>query len=264
MNNLDFSIIYPNIYVYHNMLDDPQFIIDKAEQDQEWSDWYTFGKIVRGKSGDLYSSESFPTLEDWGSLIDKENRPHYKLILEAFFNASKHYVENSKNTIDNWIFQEPSICKYDPTTNLHKDYAMHYHTDYQPEREDIPGHKYGITVTTYLNDNYSGGEILFKIKNLKTNQIDSCSYKPSAGDIIVFPSKDPYYHAVASVHDNFKYFVRSFWDYSVEPSQDWIDGVNQYGEEEWLEKKNAEAKNKEKIYGNIEWLKENLEVEVDW
>ena len=84
----------------------------------------------------------------------------------------------------------------------------------------------------YINDDYVGGEVQF------LNEIDEepkvFTYKPKQGDTTVFPSNIPYWHsAKAVVSGNKKLFVRVFaqWDYPG--SQEWADGIEKYGEEEW-------------------------------
>jgi predicted 2-oxoglutarate/Fe(II)-dependent dioxygenase YbiX len=79
----------------------------------------------------------------------------------------------------------------------------------------------------YLNADYEGGEIDFRIFNdrddkmritggellpLDANygEIPAIMYKPQAGDLIIFPSRVPYYHGVRRVSTGTKYFVRMF------------------------------------------------------
>ena len=54
--------------------------------------------------------------------------------------------------------------------------------------------------------NYDGGEICFYNKN------DSkiYQYKPSPGDITVFPSGKPFYHGVNKISKNNRYHLRNF------------------------------------------------------
>lgn len=44
-----------------------------------------------------------------------------------------------------------------------------------------------ITIMINLNDNYSGGELVFKGQNL--------TLKPESGSILIYPSVEPYYHS---------------------------------------------------------------------
>jgi hypothetical protein len=85
----------------------------------------------------------------------------------------------------------------------------------------------------YLNDDYEGGEIEFKVLQ-SDGSFDRVSYKPKAGDILVFPSDEPYYHGVNLTTKGKKYFVRSFWDYYFPGTEEWHEGLKTYGEETWL------------------------------
>jgi hypothetical protein len=53
-----------------------------------------------------------------------------------------------------------------------------------------PGYKHWLTCNIYINDNYEGGGLSFKVFTNET-EYDHFSYKPSAGDALVFPSHDP-------------------------------------------------------------------------
>lgn len=70
------------------------------------------------------------------------------------------------------------------------------------------GYSYNCTVSLvlYLNDNYEGGEIYFRLQNL--------TVKPEAGDLFVFPSNFMYPHRAMPVIDGTKYSMVTMLDYS--------------------------------------------------
>ena len=105
--------------------------------------------------------------------------------------------------------------------------AMDYHTDFQEELSDEPGEKFGITCNMYLNDNYEGGEVLYSVNGKEF------SYKPKRGDVIVFPSTHPYYHAVNIVSEGEKAFIRSFWHFEEPETEEWKKFKNSYSPEEF-------------------------------
>ena len=70
-----------------------------------------------------------------------------------------------------------------------------------------------VSIVVYLNDDYEGGDIWFPRFNL--------SFKPQAGDIIVFPSTYVYEHASQDMISGTKYSVVIMSDYNDR------DGVNQ-------------------------------------
>lgn len=61
----------------------------------------------------------------------------------------------------------------------------------------------------YINDDYSGGELLFSSSKLNGYQHDVASLKPQAGTIIFFDALQ--WHASASVVSGFKYASTNFY-----------------------------------------------------
>lgn len=56
-----------------------------------------------------------------------------------------------------------------------------------------------LSICTYLNDDYKGGELVFPRQAIK--------YKPESGDVVMFPSNFCYPHASLPVIDGVKYAV---------------------------------------------------------
>ena len=98
-----------------------------------------------------------------------------------------------------------------------------------------------ISMSFYLNDNYENGEICFKIKN------HYISHKPKKGDVIVFPSKSPYFHAVRKASGSDRYMIRSFWQYDYSGSDEWLKNQKKHGKEEWYKMEKDRIK-KERDY----------------
>lgn len=71
------------------------------------------------------------------------------------------------------------------------------------------GYSYNCTVSLvcYLNDNYEGGELSFRLQDLKI--------KPKAGDMYVFPSNYMYPHVAEKVTSGIKYSLVTMLDYSA-------------------------------------------------
>lgn len=82
-----------------------------------------------------------------------------------------------------------------------KDQHFHYHHDH--------GFSYNCTVSmvSYLNDDYDGGELSFSLQNL--------DIKPKAGDVYLFPSNYMYPHAAKVVTKGTKYSLVTMLDYSA-------------------------------------------------
>jgi hypothetical protein len=88
---------------------------------------------------------------------------------------------------------------------------MAYHTDYVGYDDAQPD--FALTCTMYINDNYEGGDVAFKVGK------DDYVYKPQAGDVMVFPSGHPdllseenvCVHGVKKITSGLKYFIRIFY-----------------------------------------------------
>jgi len=91
----------------------------------------------------------------------------------------------------------------------------------------MPGPKFFITCTMYINDDYKGGDIEFFVDGKLIN------HKPKAGDILIFPSEEPYYHGVKLIEDGYKFFVRNFVMEPFEGTKEWLDNQKKYGAYRW-------------------------------
>lgn len=70
------------------------------------------------------------------------------------------------------------------------------------------GFSYNCTVSlvAYVNDDYEGGELYFRLQNLKI--------KPKAGDLYIFPSNYMYPHVAMPVMSGTKYSIVTMLDYN--------------------------------------------------
>jgi hypothetical protein len=226
----------PNVVVYRNAIPDPLGIIERAEKNRQWDKWYVFGQISHGAAGATIDQKTFPTEEEYeeylAELYRQKNDEDLVKIERAFYDVSRDYVLERGITFEHWFKGCPPICKYFPVelkekveeTLTGEGYEMFYHTDYPRDRIGEPEPKASLTVTMYLNDNYDGGDLMFKILNEDGSTRD-VSHKPASGDIVIFPSRTPYYHAVRKVTNGFKYFVRNFWEQFEEASEDYLEGI---------------------------------------
>jgi hypothetical protein len=206
---------------------------------ENWEGWYAFGDHRRiFTPGPTW--ESFPSKESFDKVFDGiENEAHknflIKEVLDLYYYSTKIYAEDQNINLPNWKWEAFDIASYTPGAGAGIDHGMPYHTDFQHERHDEPGVKFGFTCLFYLNDEYSGGEIIFKeLSDDLQEVVWRGSYKPSAGDIVIFPAKHPIYHATRKCEDAKKYILRLYWRYEDEgaPSY-WEEKAKYEKEDEW-------------------------------
>ena len=236
-NEINREIIYPRVAVYKNLLpdvDDLLSIVKETEADgaikeghvfSPWRNWYGFG--IMSDSPMLDEGKDY-TYYDNEDPLNIKQKQFVKRISDAFFTATNHFIEEWGVELPNWKHSGLSINKYDETPEQNE-LAMTYHMDYAAAQAEEPGNKFGITCTVYLNDNYDGGEVSF----LHVEEHDVIDYKPVAGDLVVFPSGEPYFHGVKSISNGNKYLIRTFWQWEYPGSEEWLANQEKYGQEEW-------------------------------
>jgi hypothetical protein len=242
-NHPDITILDPKIIVFHNVISDCEGYINFYETNLPWEGWYGFGDQVQTKGGGLQTeSPEFPGLHMWNrKIVDivapgMDEDPYRQELARAFYKASKFYVEYTKHTQPNWVIMPWALAKYTPDKDIiqNDDLTMNYHTDYMPDDSDTPGNKFSITAVFYPNDNYGGGEISFRLLG-DSGILNEIDYKPVAGDLVVFPSKHPYYHGVKRITGAPKYITRIYWMYNYPGSEDWFELRSKYGPEKFTE-----------------------------
>lgn len=92
------------------------------------------------------------------------------------------------------------------STNPQERLAMAYHTDAHQFDTESKKSRHLFTIITYLNDDYQDGEVSFYDESNFTINY----YKPRKGDVIVFPSSYPYFHAVEPITNGQKFIIRTF------------------------------------------------------
>lgn len=251
INSVEVEEFYPKILIYKNLfkdLDKTLRVLKRAEFEEEqdrskrdsmlgpWHEWYIFGLELDEWQIDR-SQDSEQTKEELEVLNE---------IIENFYISTEHYFKHYNITPgESWFRMGPSICKYfhqlpdgpEVGASVSKGLAMHYHSDFQIENKDEPGHKFAITCCMYLNDDFEGGEVDFMMGNKMK------LYTPKAGDIMVFPAGNPelesdgelYYHGVKQIRKSDKYFIRCNWVYYSPGSPEWQQNEEKYGAPLWAE-----------------------------
>ena len=235
MKDLEFITIYPGVNVYRNVFKDVNNFLEKAKKCEKWEQWYTFGSMLALQEMPI-KFDSFPTKEEYMSArrwddSTENSKVRGELgeeVAEIFYDVTSHYIKmHPEHSLQNWIKNPASVNRYNDGSSISDNYSMNYHTDYNQEAKDSSGIKFGVTTTFYLNDDYQDGEICFKIND------HYISHKPQKGDVIVFPSKPPYYHAVRKSSGTDRYMIRSFWQFEYEGSREWLENQEKYGKDVW-------------------------------
>ena len=237
--------LHPKVILYRGLFSNPTNIIEHYKISNEWVAWADFGTKTDLKVLE-YCFEKFPSVNDWNDvLLETISNKSYQAIeiLDIFYKVTSDYYFNHLNeNLPNWQFIDPQICKYETNAGAAPGAAMVYHTDFPQAQADSAGPKAAVTCTMYLNDDYEGGEICFKVLKEDGKTYDYFEHKPKAGDILVFPSRAPYYHGVNKTKVGEKYFVRSFWHYKSEGTQEWRDNESKYGKDVWAEMEETRIK----------------------
>jgi predicted 2-oxoglutarate/Fe(II)-dependent dioxygenase YbiX len=197
---MDKLILAPGIVVYKNILPGSMKMINTIETD---CDSWTDGAIAQSRLTETY--EAAATIDK--KIRDVDVKPILRKEDKEFY-----YCKTIDKAISN-KFNETFL-------ELEKDYMSHYsisiagiHSNYQILKykngqffanhvDSQPGFERTLSMTYYFNDDYLGGELYF-------DQFD-LTFKPTAGDFLIFPSMWVYSHSANPVTSGTKYAVVSF------------------------------------------------------
>ena len=228
----DFEIIelMPKVFVYKNVMSDIENLYNIMKESEEngegkyflktWDPWSHFGTYTQHKSEEDDAEK--------GERYDKE-KYFVNTVNDTYSRVISDYIKKNNITLpESARFSGSSFSKYEPDIDhMSNNMTMQYHTDFIMSQKEMPGEKFLITCTMYINDNYDGGNIEFFVDGKKYD------YKPKAGDILVFPSIAPYYHGVKTIKNGRKFFVRNFVMYEYEGSEEWLANQRRYGAYRW-------------------------------
>jgi hypothetical protein len=115
---------------------------------------------------DLYDAK-LPVVEDYSKMYNINNLQYWEAFNFVKYGAGQHFME-------------------------HHDHGFSYNCT--------------VSLVSYVNDDYEGGELFFRLQNLKV--------KPEAGDLFVFPSNFMYPHQAMPVTSGVKYSIVTMLDYN--------------------------------------------------
>ena len=256
--------LYPKIIVFHDALKNPKefekMISDDSGYVNKWTQWYSLGEQTNFTTYKNILSNKFPSKEEWDENFKNIENTAVLEVSKLFFDATKNYVDKYKINLPNWSHYSPHILSHVAKTTDNQ-LAMQYHTDYVMSQTENPGYKFWITALLYVNDDYEGGEIAFKIFKNETEVIDHDNfdyfkYKPKAGDLLILPAHHPYYHGVLKTKTNKKLFVRLFWGHEYDGSANWRANEQKYGKEVWA---NMEKQRLDEEFRTSKWMMGSVE-----
>jgi hypothetical protein len=235
IDDLEWEELIPGVILYRNMLTDPEKAYEVMMQSesssegkyffQEWTPWAQYGTYTQAKQENFWESSIR------NEIFDAEKKLYDEIAI-SYDRAISHYFMHTKIEIPEGArYSGQSWCKYfNKIDTLKNNMTMQYHTDYIISQRDMPGEKFHTTCTFYINDNYNGGDIEFYVDGKFVN------HKPKAGDLMIFPSGEPYYHGVKTIPDGNKFFIRNFVMFDYDGSEEWIKNQKRYGAYKWAQK----------------------------
>lgn len=114
----------------------------------------------------------------------------------------KKFIQDKVDPIVDNYAKEKGIDFNDKDYQLARYRDGQYFREHTDATEEFPRK---ISVLLYLNEEYSGGEIVFTKKSI--------SIKPTKNTLVIFPSTDEYAHSAEPVLSGTKYVVVGFRSY---------------------------------------------------
>jgi len=190
------------IYVYRDVLPKSLDLVDRLEKvlsssDSEYN-WVVaqvgYGQVMPDYRDCVDFKYKKSDLTDDGSKSYNELAKIWQQCYDRKFAAVEHY--RSRFNIGELKYWEAfNFIRYGEGQHFmeHHDHGFSYNCT--------------VSVVCYLNDDYEGGELSFRLQDLKI--------KPRAGDMYVFPSNFMYPHVAEKVTSGIKYSLVTMLDYSA-------------------------------------------------
>jgi hypothetical protein len=188
MYEVDFEEIGPSIYVYKNALPEEMKIIDRVEN----------ALAIPGTRFQWQRAQTgFEQISDWRTCMDWKIKDTTLQPRDQFsadiIDLHDEIIRSLKICLEHYkplnylaeisYFEAINVVRYGPGQ------FFKVHTD------DGDPYRCTLSAVGYPNDNYAGGELKFpKFNNL--------TYKPKAGDFVLFPSAYSYAHSSEPITDD--------------------------------------------------------------
>jgi hypothetical protein len=151
----------------------------------------------------------------------KQHMPEYRDCNDFKFKKTDIEHDNSQVGLnlkslwqDLYDVKLPAVEDYSKMYNINnlKYWEAFNFVKYGPGQHFMEHHDHGfsynctVSLVSYPNDDYEGGELFFRLQNLKV--------KADAGDLFIFPSNFMYPHQAMPVTSGTKYSIVTMLDYS--------------------------------------------------
>lgn len=195
---MEIDTLAPGIFLYKNVINNPDLLIEKIEKAVEseiikWipctisGDFSGIYREIRDTVGIDIPYFDKPTTNN-KNLLSAFEAELGTLFLESFGPLEDNYKKEFNLPFSN--HEGYGILKYGVGQKFTN------HVDDSPE---LPRR---VSTVHYLNENYTGGEIVFPRFNLR--------YKPKENEMLIFPSSYVYNHYVEEVTSGTRYSVVSW------------------------------------------------------
>jgi hypothetical protein len=189
----------PGIVVYSNVLQDHENLINDIEDGIKSAGLSWLESSV--KSGDV--SQVDKKLRDTLTVVV----PYKEAIVNNFVNLQDAFASTLSNIflLGFGQLEKDYKSKHEIATSWHDGYSILKYGSGQKFVNHIDDHKdyhRRISLVYYINDDYTGGEIVFPRFGIV--------YKPKANELLLFPSTYVYNHSVLPVIEGTRYAVVSW------------------------------------------------------
>jgi hypothetical protein len=193
--------IMTGLWKYENVFKDPFKVINDIESVLSGKDKRYFWKISAVGNGEYIKEYrdcvDFKISKDMKfNHLNKDGQDLMQNLYSECYDAQKAAVDHYSSiyNIDLGYWEASNLIKYMPGNN------------FKVHADDGYSYRAVVSVVSYLNDDYEGGELYFNNFGF--------AIKPKAGDVYVFPSTYLFSHAAMPVVSGTKYSMVTMLDYS--------------------------------------------------
>jgi hypothetical protein len=247
-SNAEIFMLMPGVLIYRNFFKNYENVLDffKKSENKNFNkflmeDFYKWGKygIMTEVNSHPFNHTLFKSDYVIDNKIKEKEKEIFSNIVSTYNFIKNNYLKkyansniwpsfyNKVNLMNEFDNTKIAFLKYELEEMFLNDQGQKikdirpvgsvFHTDVFKQDMDSKGSKLIFTVMMYLNDDYDGGEICF----LSEDGQNVIGYKPKAGDIVAFPSCEPFWHGVLSFLKNDRYAIRANYFIDFDGSDEW-------------------------------------------